>query len=232
MTTEGGEKKSNFLGRLVAKDKSAAAGYLRCFNLLNAILIAFAGIYSLISPGNIITLDISTIILSAYISCFGCMFCCFELRFSYFEKRTREWFGFMYTYIGRTIFLFFVGSFCVGLVGNSDMSALGWAVGAITMANGFINCIVIARHPDFKMFEDPTGKYTSGGDVAKNYVKENPELAQKAAQGALTAAKDNPEMAKDFVTAGAGYAAQNPDVALNVASSAATDDNPFQTSIY
>ena len=212
------EKKPGFIGRLVAKDKAGAAGYLRCLNLANASLLVFSSFFSLFQLGTWLSVNISFIAITLYILCFGCMFCCFEMRFSYFERKTRNWFGFMYTYSGRTIFLFFVGTLVLGLV--AEQKALGIAVGSLTIVNGFINCIVISRHPEMSMSEDPTGRYAKGGDItkdmAKSAIQNNPELSKKAANAAIDAAR------------------KNPDVAIAVASSAAdaSSSSDFQTSIY
>ena len=66
----------------------------------------------------------------------------------------RRNFGFMFTYMGRAIFLIFVSAVCFGML-NTDQSGTPWyswaaGAGAGTLINAFINCIVICSHPGFK----------------------------------------------------------------------------------
>ena len=56
-------------------NSSSAATYLRLSNLLNAVLLMYAGISSLTSLGNWVTLALSFIFLSFYLTCFVRLHC-------------------------------------------------------------------------------------------------------------------------------------------------------------
>jgi len=68
---------------------SSAAGMVRMSNMLNAVLLTFAGIYSLLNISSLLTLSLSFYFLAAYLACFGVLLCCFECRFGWVENRVR-----------------------------------------------------------------------------------------------------------------------------------------------
>lgn len=83
---------------------------------------------------------------------------------------------------------------CFGLSGW-----FGWLIGSVTIANGFFNAFVLKVHPAFKsgelsMTSNPYENYSSAESQAAAYVKQNPELARKAAQGLVGVAAQNPEV--------------------------------------
>jgi len=171
-------------------NSSSAATYLRFSNMLNALLLMIAGISSLTNLGNWVTLALSFIFLSFYLTCFGCLLCCFELRVGWIERRARDSFGFLYSYPGRTIFLLFVAGLGFGLI--SDNAALGYSVGILTALNALFNMVIIYRHG--KLFADPSAEY--GGTAESNaaaYLQANPDLARSAIGAGVNLARDNPE---------------------------------------
>lgn len=97
----------------------------------------------------------------------------------------------MYTYIGRTIYLFFLGLFCIALNSKGPISNL---VGIFTFLNALLNCFVVYRHGN--LYSDPTQKYATADDLAKNYAADNPELTKKAFTSGINFAKNNPNLVK------------------------------------
>ena len=154
--------------------------------------------------------------MAGYMTCFGCLLCCFELRISRVEKVVRRLFGFMFSYVGRAGFLFFLAIFCLGIV--SDQAALGWVVGVLTCLNALLNCFVIWRHPGFELQADPTQSYKHAADLssaaASSYLASNPELAAQAAATAASTMKENPQL----MSAGVGFALENPEAAKGLLS--------------
>jgi len=120
----------------------------------------------------------------------------------------------MFSYIGRTIFLFFVGSFCIGL--KADFEALGGIIGALTFLNAFLNCYIMYAHGEY--YADPTQKYSTAESATQEYVQNNPELAQQAIGAGAAFAASNPQLAQQGVNAAANYARENPDQAAKAAS--------------
>jgi hypothetical protein len=205
-----------------SSSENKAAGYVRFFNFVNATLLFLTGLFSLINIANVLTLSISFYFMSFYIMLFALLLCCFEMRFSWAERRVRDSFGFLYTYMGRTIFLLFLSSFCFGIM--SSQQALGLSIGIITSVNALFNLIVMYRHG--KMFEDPSNEYGTADATATQYMRDNPELARGAISAGVNMARDNPELARQGMQAGMQYAREHPQDAQVLASGA------YRSSVY
>jgi len=205
-----------------ASSENKAAGYVRLFNFVNALLLFLTGLFSLINVTNLLTLSISFYFMSFYIMLFGLLLCCFEMRFSWAERRVRDSFGFLYTYMGRTLFLLFLSSFCFGIM--SSQQSLGLAMGILTSINALFNMVVMYRHG--KMFEDPSNEYGTADDSAAQFMRQNPHLAQSAISAGVNAARDNPELARQGMNAGMQYAREHPQDAQVLASGA------YRSSVY
>jgi len=54
--------------------------------------------------------------LTVYMGCFAFLLFFFETRFACTETLIRRNFGFMFTYMGRTIFLIFLSAVCFGML--------------------------------------------------------------------------------------------------------------------
>jgi hypothetical protein len=199
-----------------------AASYVRFFNFVNATALFLTGLFSLINITNILTLSISFYFMSFYIMIFGLLLCCFEMRWSWAERRVRDSFGFLYTYMGRTVFLLFLASFCFGLM--STQQALGMAIGILTAINALFNLVIMYRHG--KMFEDPSNEYGTADQAATTYLRNNPDLAQRGIAAGVNLARDNPELARQGMQAGAQYAREHPQDAQALASGA------YRSSVY
>ena len=184
-----------------------------------------------LSIGKLMTLSVAFFAMAGYLTCFGCLLCCFELRIASVERVVRRLFGFLFSYSGRTIFILFIASLCLGTTGDNGISIWGIITGVLTFLNAMFNCFVVYSHPAFKSGAiskdgDPTAGYKSGdalaGGAALTFAQNNPELAKKAAKGAVNYAKENPEARKAAIN----YAKNNPDVAISVAKTGGSD-NPF-----
>jgi hypothetical protein len=189
---------------------SSAAASVRMANMGNAILLVFAGVWSLLDVTNLLALSISFYFLAAYLVCFGTLLCCFECRLCYFEARVRDSFGFLYTYAGRCAFLLFMSTFCFGLISKNE--TLGIVVGVVTALNALFNMVIIFRHG--KLFEDPTMEYsgTAEGNAAQ-FLQQNPNYMRSAVSAGVSVAQSNPELARQGLSAGAQYARENPQAA-------------------
>lgn len=179
--------------RVKSHDFSEASSMIRLTNLLNAVLIVFVGIWSTFNLGNIAFGEFTFISISAYLTFFGCLLCCFELRIGFIEENVRKYFGFMFTFIGRAVFLIFLGMFCIGLYG-ANSGVVGIVVGVFTFLNALLNCFVMYRHGE--IYADPTAKYTTADSAAKNYMKDNPEITQQAFKTGMNFAASNPDLAR------------------------------------
>ena len=199
-----------------SSSEGKATGFVRLFNFLNALLLFLTGLFSLLNVTNILTLSIVFYFMAFYIMLFGLLLCCFEMRFSWAERRIRDSFGFLYTYLGRTIFLLFLASFCFGIM--SSQPSLGLATGIITSINALFNLVIMYRHG--KAFADPSNEYGTADDSAAQYMRNNPQLARNAMSAGASLARDNPELARQGMQAGMQYAREHPQDAQVLASGA------------
>ena len=212
-----GESKGGFLRAcwrcFFESSGSSAAGMVRLANMANAVLLVFAGVMSFLDITKLLTLSISFYFLAAYLICFGTLLCCFECRIGYFENRTRDAFGFLYSYAGRTVFLLFLSSFCFGLI--SSQETIGLAVGIVTAVNALFNCVIMLRHG--KLFSDPSQEYQGTMENnAATFMASNPQLARQAVSAGVSVAQNNPELARQGMAAGAQYARDNPQQAAQL----------------
>lgn len=155
--------------------------YMRLGNVICSILQIIAGLIGITS---FITLNITGTLVSIYVIMFGVLFLLFECRLSRMETAIRSNFGFLYSYKGRALFIFFIGFLDFGIG-----SALATIAGVLMCANAFINLMVMCRHPQFKSSlganADPTAGYTTGNQEAAQFMHSNPELAKKAGMFAI-----------------------------------------------
>ncbi|KAH9251557.1 hypothetical protein BASA81_010596 [Batrachochytrium salamandrivorans] len=183
----------------LSSNESGSMKFVRATNFINALALFITGLASLLTITNVFSLTFY--FLCFYLMVFGLVLCCFELRWKFAEKRVRESFGFLYTFLGRTVFLLFLASFCFGLMGSNQ--ALGLAMGIVTSINALFNMIIMFRHG--KMYENPSEGYGSAEDTTAQFMRQNPHLAANAMSAGMNAARDNPAMMRQ----GVQYAAQN-----------------------
>ncbi|KAJ0399645.1 hypothetical protein ATCC90586_001900 [Pythium insidiosum] len=191
-------------------DASTLIRYLRYINVLLAILQALAGFLGLF---DLVTLDITSFLISVYAIIFALLLLAFECRFSSMEPKIREQFGFLFTYRGRTAFIF-----CVGFMDFGMDNTLGWLVGILMCSNAFFNMLVMMCHPEFRNGNlsgsmDPTATYTGAGEETAQLLSAHPDVAAKAGAFVADQAKQNPQfavqVAQAYVAAPANPSAAN-----------------------
>ncbi|RLN89308.1 hypothetical protein BBJ28_00017914 [Nothophytophthora sp. Chile5] len=169
--------------------------YLRYANVVLAVLQALAGFLGLF---NLVVLDITCFLISVYaISLFALLLLAFECRFKHMEPWIRQQFGFLFTYRGRTAFIFCVGFMDFGMEGS-----LPFAVGALMCANAALSLLIMLFHPQFRegtlaATMDPTATYRPAAEETETLLREHQGVAAKAGAFVLHEAEDHPEfMAK------------------------------------
>jgi hypothetical protein len=220
---------------------------LRVINMVNCVLII--AVYPLrFSPVNFLATtsadpveNFPTYFLTVYTIVFALIFCCFEADLPFVRDQQARYFRFMYNYLSRFLFMFFIASLC--LVSNYW---LGYVAGGVTVLNALFNAGVLLVHPGWKikhLLRDPTQQYTSTLQAAKGaaldsarFVQDrNPNLAadvgkfaqrsaSQAGSAAMQFARENPDAVRG-VTERAGsvaldYAKNNPEAAFKLAAAA------------
>ncbi len=188
----------DFIKSFQGANHEKALSILRVSNFINAALIIFVGIFSLFNIGDILTLKITAISVSIYLICFGCVLGCYETRLKMFEAGVRKRFGFMYTSVGRALFLIFVASLCF-----SRSTIVSYIIGGITVINALLNFFVMLKFGSY--LDDPTQKYTTAESNASQYIQSNPQIASAAFNTAATYAVNNPQT----VATGMNYVREN-----------------------
>lgn len=172
---------------------------LRAANLINGLLLVMVGI--LIFLSGMVSITFTTVTVAAYIVFFGIMITCLECNIGNVAPKFRRNFGFIFSFVGRTVFLLFCSTMLFALA-----VWLGYLIGAVTAVNGLFNGYVICVHPAFRTGElsakgDPFGGYSGGESIMLEYLKKNPQLANKAAGAAVAFAKSHPEQALAMASA-------------------------------
>lgn len=205
------------------KDWSAdkVIAVMRMINFFNGVFMIAGAILQIVT--GVVSLDFQVLLLSVYITMFGLMLMCAECHINFFDKRIRKMCGFLYGYLGRTCFILFAASI------NFAMDTwLGYIIGIGTIINAAFNFWVIMFHPGFKAAginasDDPYSTYTGGDDEMKAYLRNHPQLAQKALKAGVSVAQQNPAVAAQVATAAVSASAN----ASRKPSSSAPSDNPF-----
>jgi hypothetical protein len=112
--------------------------YLRVGFALCASLMIIAGMLSLTSS------SLSNVFIALYIICFGSLICCFELAFVGVSKWIAQNFGFMYTKLGRVLFMLFIAFLCYGL------GLFGIIVMCLLIVGIGVNFYVMYRFPKYE----------------------------------------------------------------------------------
>jgi len=97
----------------------------------------------------------STAIISFYLIVLGFLLFAFEARVGVmYEAFFRKFFGFMYGYWGRFLFILFLASMVVAVINDqANLWFIVPVVAAFTIANALLNCFIIRRHPGFQSGE-------------------------------------------------------------------------------
>ncbi|CAI5708941.1 unnamed protein product [Peronospora destructor] len=168
--------------------------YLRYANVVLAVLQALAGFLGLF---NLMVLDITCFFISIYAIIFALLLLAFECRFKHMEPWIRQQFGFLFTYRGRTAFIFIVGFMDFGMDGS-----LPTFVGLLMCGNAILSLLIMLFHPQFRegildMNMDPTVTYRPVAEETETLLRQHEGIASKAGAFVLYEAEEHPEfMAK------------------------------------
>ncbi|RLO05996.1 hypothetical protein DYB28_013587 [Aphanomyces astaci] len=146
----------------MAWDTHVLLRYMRYINVILALFQALTGFFGLF---DLAMLNVTSFLIAVYVIIFALLLLAFECRFSSMEPTIRQLFGFLFTYRGRTAFIFFVGFMNFGM-----RDAMAKLAGVLMCTNAFLNLVVMTCHPSFRSGAlradmDPTTGYTAGEDV-------------------------------------------------------------------
>ncbi|KDO24964.1 hypothetical protein SPRG_09608 [Saprolegnia parasitica CBS 223.65] len=193
-----------FWRSLMSWDAHTLLRYMRYLNVMLALFQALAGFFGLF---DLAMLNITSFLIAVYVIIFALLLLAFECRFSSMEPSIRRQFGFLFTYRGRTAFIFFVGFMDFGMA-----DAMAKIAGVLMCLNAVLNLIVITMHPAFRSGSlradmDPTVGYTAGEQEAAQVFAKNAHLAAQA--GTYAFAHVSPEVATQIVQQAAAQQANN-----------------------
>eukprot|EP01038_Epipyxis_sp_PR26KG_P007522 gene7522-10246_t len=115
---------------------------LRISMLIIATLMIITSWYNLFSS----SVKISTSFLAVYLFFFSVMVCCFELAFRQVAVIIVQNFGFMYSAIGRALFLMFLAILCFQL-STMGKVMFGLLIGYLIVLS-YVNC----KHPQYNKY--------------------------------------------------------------------------------
>mmetsp|Transcript_702 Transcript_702/g.1052 ORF Transcript_702/g.1052 Transcript_702/m.1052 type:complete len:284 (-) Transcript_702:156-1007(-) len=161
--------------------------YMRLANVVIAILMVTSAILN--SLGNA---DLSTLVLGCYVSCFGCLLCCFETHLKQVSIMIADNCGFLYSAKGRCVFLILIATLCFSL------NVIGKITGGLTVAVACLNLYVICKFPQY---ETETRQADMNGA--------GPDARALAGRMAVDYAKNNPDQVRQVAAAGASQAYAN-----------------------
>lgn len=142
--------------RVVQYETTTVIKCMRLVNVINGVALMIAGVVVLAGLGTCTAgCGPATAILSFYTFLFGLMLFLFEARVGVsYETFFRKYFGFMFGYWGRFLFVLFLASMCISIINtNFDFWWVQVLVGLITLINALFNCFVIRKHPGFQTGE-------------------------------------------------------------------------------
>ena len=92
-------------------DVGRALSQLRWLNFALGLIVIVFEVLSVISV--IASFDLAAIILNAFCIIFCGILCLYELQMKRLGRKFRKLYGFLYTYIGRALYIFLYSVFCV-----------------------------------------------------------------------------------------------------------------------
>ena len=130
-------------------------------------------------------------------SIFALLLLAFECRFKHMEPYIRQQFGILFTYRGRTAFIFAVGFMDFGMD-----SSLAYFVGFLMCGNAALSLLIMLFHPQFRQGTldvnmDPTATYRPAVEETETLLRRHEGMASAAGAYVLHEAEEHPEfMAK------------------------------------
>ena len=110
-------------------------------NVLNAAFLVVVGVlFFVLNPNKV---DIPAAISACYVILFGMILLCFECHFSAIHRFMFSNFSFMFSWVGRLVFLVLAGTLAFGL------TVIGIVGGSVTLANAVFNIIVLCTNPEY-----------------------------------------------------------------------------------
>eukprot|EP01029_Cantina_marsupialis_P009774 TRINITY_DN22606_c0_g1_i1.p1 TRINITY_DN22606_c0_g1~~TRINITY_DN22606_c0_g1_i1.p1 ORF type:complete len:205 (-),score=33.29 TRINITY_DN22606_c0_g1_i1:203-817(-) len=182
---------------LKAKNSKQLTAYMRRINVLNGsgnLIVALLATFS-----TIVSISIAKFIMGAYAILFSALFVLTELHLRNLEHRIKNYFGFMFSYIGRGFYMLFLASMMLAM-----MNVLCYIFAAITFVNCLFNFYIMKTHPVFtsgelSLTDNPYASYTAGEEDMRAYLRAHPQIAKKVVTTSVNLAKNNPEIAKSAI---------------------------------
>lgn len=142
---------------------------------------------------------LGTLVICVYMSCFGCLLCCFEAHLKTVSAIIADNFGFMYNARGRFIFLVLLSTLCFSL------DLIGKITGILLCLTACLNLFVIVKFPEYTKDTFDADQAEEGNESLQSlasttffgFAKENPDAVQAAVKGTAKFAFENPELAKN-----------------------------------
>lgn len=160
-----------------ASDIKGLLQTLRWANFFLALVIIFLTLLGAFNSA--LSLSVNLTLLYSFGFLFAAILALYELHMKKLGARIRRNFGFLYTYIGRSLYIFLYILFqsliySVATILFSPQAFLLQIVGIVAMADAFINVFVILVHPAFrkgelKLTDDPSVGYSAGDNVLDSF---------------------------------------------------------------
>ena len=159
----------NTYRQFTQSDIKGMLNFLRWMNFFTTLTVAVFLVLSLFST--IMSFNLNKLLLTSYCLLFNSILCLYELHMKKLGDRLRRNYGFLFTYIGRSVFIFLfvlifllicsVGTIMMALEGFYSILAL------VVFGVALLNVIVTVLHPSFRkgdisLLDDPSGSYTAG----------------------------------------------------------------------
>jgi len=180
----------NLRAKIENADSSCLGKVIRGLNIASALFIAAAGVIVFFNSPSF-----AQIICAIYVILFGFMIVFAELRFERTLPFIARNFGFLFNWVGRAMFLLFIGSLALGL------DNVGLAAGIITYIVIIFNTYILCAN------KDVTAKLGEKNPNLEYKPQDAANVAYGVAKGAVDFAKENPEAAHRAVD----IAASNPE---------------------
>ena len=199
-------------------------------NILNGLVLILGAVLVFIT--SIVQVSFTALTVAAYTCFFGLMMICVELNIANVQPRIQNNFGFLFTFIGRAIFILFAATMAMAMA-----SWITYITGGVTAANALFNMYCMCVHPAFHKggrfhkHTDPFKSMTTGEEEVAAYLRKNPDLAVRVGATAARAAASHPDLARKAME-GAASSATAPAAGASspspfTAGGAGEDDNPF-----
>lgn len=145
-------------------------------------------------------LNVARVFLATYTALFAVMLFLFETRTPQTTAWIRKNFGFLFTPMGRGLFIVFLGTVCFGVVGdvevpasnnmlcvlNSQAYISNVTIGTVTMVNAAFNFVIICIHPAYSRDigtpapPKPFDVHDLTDAEIKEFISRNPDIAAHA----------------------------------------------------